>query len=988
MIQPDAASAQGQSVRFTVDGPDRVGLENPFDIRFSVDGVENLAGFEAIVLYNSNVAIFRGHHLRNSDLAVNGRSVGPLTAIDERYGIAIGAYTCSAGSCFESHAGNVDSGGDGSVRLGSISMLPTREGRIEFRVVSIKLVNARGEEIVPNLPPERFVVEVGERPSRGFYRAPKAPWQLKPDPKLARNFDVVADQVVSYADAAEVAVAWVDRRELNAPCGPLWDPAIDVNQDGCVDVADVQLIAANFGGDTIEQPPLDDGRGNVPEFERNLAQAGTTFTVNSTGDEDDINIGNGVCQTSAGTCTLRAAIREANTNAGPNTIAFNIPGGGVQQIQLNNQLPALGDQSGGTTIDGYTQPGASVNTDALASNANLQIQLRGGGEDQYVAIKVTSSNNVIRGLSIFRFRKAVWIFGSGASNNTLAGNFVGTDAAGNYISPVVLGAGHGVHIEQGANSNTIGQPNLADRNIISGNGRHGLGIWHAPSNDNVIQNNIVGLDPTGTAARPNRKHGIDLNFGSSNNIIGGNGPNERNVSSGNDDTGVEISHLASTSGNVVIGNFIGTDLTGNGAPAYAANQGRGIMLEDGVRNNIIEDNVIVNSQQSAGIEVRHDYTTSNIIRNNRIGLTLNGAPGPNPGGIEINGSNTIVGPGNVIAFNQFAGVNLGDDDGDFNTITQNSIYANNGLGINIAPGGVNPNDPGDADTGPNQELNYPVLDTPSETEVTGTACANCVVEIFVADSAAGVHGEGMTFIASGSADGAGNFTIPISGQSPGTVLTATATDQTGNTSEFSLNQEIAGSNPRIKDMTFENGLIVHPVTGADSDFGSITASPTTSISGSFSAFVDTNSPSRAYLQEDFIPAPDFYAAFEIRIDQLPSSNFRMVEIYNLGTLVGNVGLSEDGVLSLRNGSTLIGESTPLQPGVVYRVGIHQQRGAGGNAVLEAFLVQGTGGFGAAFASTSTGAWTTQATRFRLGTNTSSAVEVRFDNVSLDTVAMP
>ncbi len=982
-----AANAQATPVRFFVEGPERVDVDSPIELRIGVDGVENLAGFEAVVLFDTNAAVFRGHELRGSDLARNGRSVAPLSAVEQDYGIAIGAYTCSASSCLNEQVGNTESGKDGRVNLGSISLLTVLEGQLEISIAAIKLVNARGEEIGPALPAFNLRISVGESGARGSrFAAPAPPWKLKPDPGLARNYDIVADSVVSYADAAEVAVAWVDQREQRNPCRSLWDARIDVNGDGCVDVADIQLVAANFGKATNDSDgPPDNGRDQTGA---ELAQGGTTFVVNSTGDEDDNNIGNGVCQTPAGTCTLRAAIREANTSPGPNTIAFNIPGGGVQRIQVTKQLPALGDQSGGTTIDGYTQPGASVNTAALASNANLRVELRGGGEDQYVAIKITSSNNVIRGLSLFRFRKAIWIFGSGASNNTLIGNFIGTDAAGSYVSPVIQGAGHGVHIEQGAHDNVIGRPNLADRNVVSGNGRHGIGIWHAPSNDNVIQNNIVGLSPAGTAARPNRKHGIDINYGSANNLIGGAGANQRNVSSGNDDTGVEISHLESTSGNQVIGNFIGSDLTGNGAPGYTANQGRGIMMEDGVRNNIIEGNVIVNSQQAAGIEVRHDYTSGNIIRDNRIGITLNGTAAPNPTGIDVNGNNTQVGPDNTIAFNLFAGINLGTDTGDFNTITRNSIFSNAGLGINIAPGGVNPNDPGDGDTGPNEGLNFPVLNPPTTSTATGAACANCVVEIFEADSAAGQHGEGMTFVASANANGSGAFSVAIGGLSPGTVLTATATDQTGNTSEFAQNVAITGSSSRIKDMTFENGAVQHPITGADTDFGPISAVAPGSISGNFSAAVDTNTFTRAYLQEDFAVAADLYVAFEFRIDDLPATNLRIFEIYNLGSLAGNIGLSSNGVLTLRFGSTFIGQSAPLQEGQVYRIGIHQQRGTGGNAVLEAFVVQGAGGFGAPFASTSSGNWTTFANRIRLGTTTSTIFEATIDNVSLDTAMMP
>ena len=73
---------------------------------------------------------------------------------------------------------------------------------------------------------------------------------------------------------------------------------------------------------------------------------------------------------------------------------------------------------------------------------------------------------------------------------------------------------------------------------------------------------------------------------------------------------------------------------------------------------------------------------------------------------------------------------------------------------------VNPNDAGDGDSGPNQQLNFPVI-TAADTNVTGTACANCVVEVFLADRPAGANGSGKTFLASATAAGDGSFSVPI-----------------------------------------------------------------------------------------------------------------------------------------------------------------------------------------------------------------------------------
>ena len=122
--------------------------------------------------------------------------------------------------------------------------------------------------------------------------------------------------------------------------------------------------------------------------------------------------------------SIWSVISEANNHAGPDTILFNIPGGGVQTIQLTSKLPSLWDGSGGTTIDGYSQPGAQPNTDSLVSSAQIMIQLRGNGAGAFDLLQITSAGNVVRGLAMFNARRSVWLYGSGAHNNIVAGNFL------------------------------------------------------------------------------------------------------------------------------------------------------------------------------------------------------------------------------------------------------------------------------------------------------------------------------------------------------------------------------------------------------------------------------------------------------------------------------------------------------------------------------------------------------------------------------------
>jgi hypothetical protein len=283
---------------------------------------------------------------------------------------------------------------------------------------------------------------------------------------------------------------------------------------------------------------------------------------------------------------------------------------------------------------------------------------------------------------------------------------------------------------------------------------------------------------------------VDINYGAARNQIGGTQPGERNVLSGNRRSGVELSYGATNAGNHIAGNYIGLHPDGS-AHDYTANVEPGVVLKDQVNNNLVEHNVIANNL-GGGVWLdrfgNSDAAHNNIVRNNRIGLGADGTPmGNGEFGVRLTTALSQIGPGNIIAYNP-AGVRVEGVDNDGNIITQNSIFNNSGLGIDLAPmGQVNGNDPNDADAGPNQQLNHPVLIDATTGVVTGTACANCRVEVFIADAKAVVHGEGQVFAGAVTAGASGAFTATLQNASPGDYLTATATDSMSNTSEFSLN---------------------------------------------------------------------------------------------------------------------------------------------------------------------------------------------------------
>jgi CSLREA domain-containing protein len=221
--------------------------------------------------------------------------------------------------------------------------------------------------------------------------------------------------------------------------------------------------------------------------------APSTFIVNRIADTPDANLSDTVCDVNPGVpgnqCTLRAAIEEANDNNNPTEqdhIGFNIPDSvdpGVKTITPTSILPGITEP---VIIDGYSQPGSSVNSAAKGTNAKLRIQLNGTNVDDS-GVAVGASNTVVKGLVINRFRgTGIAIQPSGAdllSNVKIEGNFIGTNPTGTAKRRNVNGV-----IFTAATKSTIGGTSLASRNLISGNNGNGVASFFVGvSNNDTIK---------------------------------------------------------------------------------------------------------------------------------------------------------------------------------------------------------------------------------------------------------------------------------------------------------------------------------------------------------------------------------------------------------------------------------------------------------------------------------------------------------------------
>ena len=414
-----------------------------------------------------------------------------------------------------------------------------------------------------------------------------------------------------------------------------------------------------------------------------------------------------------------------------------------------------------------------------------------GGSDNLIGGTDFGAANVVSG------NRSIGITINGGSGNRVQGNLIGTDVSG---TAALGNRVYGVEVATGGNS--VGGAEPGAGNVIAGNAGPGVGVF-APAN--FVQGNFLGLAADGATALGNAVGVVVGNVRGVNNLIGGTEAGAGNVISGNTGAGVQL--LAGCSANVVEGNLIGTNYTGDAA---LANAGSGVEISghgNRVGGATPEEANTISGNGQHGILLALGSAADNLIQGNRIGTDLSGygALGNLGDGIRIfdrASNNTIGSPeaGNLIAFNGGAGVRVGRDLRDpvtGNAIRGNSLHSNGGLGIDLAGDGVTANDEGDADTGPHGLQNFPTLTAAyagKSAWLVGTFRSlpdRSYTLDFYASLAAddSGFGEGERYLgsvdvatdASGDASWEVLFEVPLT---EGEAATATATDADGNTSEF------------------------------------------------------------------------------------------------------------------------------------------------------------------------------------------------------------
>ncbi len=458
-----------------------------------------------------------------------------------------------------------------------------------------------------------------------------------------------------------------------------------------------------------------------------LPAAAGVFTVTNTN-----NSGGG---------SLRQAILDANGAAGTDTIEFNIPGSGTRVIQPTSSLATI---SGPVILDATTQPGYAgvplVMLDGSSAGTSVNGLTLTGGNSTIKGLAIgdwdrngirfdTNGNNVVEACYVgidpngttARPNGSLGIFVngapgnriggptaaqrnvvsgnnnsgiriSGASGNTIEGNFVGTNAAGTAgVGNGLPGGGSNILIDESTDT-VVGGPTAAHGNLISGATLgHGINLTGAAATGTLIKNNKIGTNLAGTAAIPNASGGIVVTNGATDTTI------EDNLLSGNQGAGGGVKIEFGATGTIVRANLIGVDVTGTAALGNF----RGILIQSASGNTVggptPADGNVIAGNPSNGVAIQNAGADANVVQNNFIGTNAAGtvAFGNGNNGVTIETANNQV-LDNVISGSTFNGIQLLGVAANNNVILRNRIGTNaagtaelpnqtNGINVNDAP---------------------------------------------------------------------------------------------------------------------------------------------------------------------------------------------------------------------------------------------------------------------------------------------------------------
>jgi hypothetical protein len=468
---------------------------------------------------------------------------------------------------------------------------------------------------------------------------------------------------------------------------------IGTNGDGTSDTEERNVISGN------------DDHGIVISGDNSVV-AGNYIGLKKDGDEAQANGSNGIVINAQASYTRVGT----NSNGVGDTAERNvISGNGVDGIKnYGDNTTIMGNYIGTNSLGNGAIPNGGYGVAVSDNSEDAVVGTNGDGTLDYIEGN-TISGNTLGGVEVSLNNQRTWIAG-----NKIGTNPAGTTALANQ-GDGVYAVGSGDDLVIGTNGD--GTADVNERNVISGNTQNGVHLG-AGMTSAAVAGNHIGTNAIGTAAIGNGANGVLVDGGSSDHQIGSDvdgtaDTQERNLISGNTESGVRIEGDGSDM-NKIIGNYIGTNVSGNSA----LGNNIGVRVDDQAYSTIIGGSTsydygnLISGNTSDGIYIGGGSQATeiwfNVIGMNYLSLTAvsNGRHGIY---LTTGAFDSLI-QNNTIAHNTEGGIFMSSIAGTGNKyVYQNSIHDNGGLGVDLAPDGVNPNDPGDGDSGPNDLMNYPVF---------------------------------------------------------------------------------------------------------------------------------------------------------------------------------------------------------------------------------------------------------------------------------------
>ncbi len=525
------------------------------------------------------------------------------------------------------------------------------------------------------------------------------------------------------------------------------------------------------------------------------------------------------------TGTIFWAIECANQNPGQDTITFDLPGSYTPDspavIDLEDvALPTITDS---IIIDGGSQDGYAGEPVIGITRSTPQIE----GASEYIFHILGTDNSEIKGLAMYGSgggNEDVNIYLEETNNTLVADNYIGMKNDGLTSDQSFAGKRpRGIEAQDPSN--------LTIRNNLISNNSIDVEI-EGKFNDLIVEDNLIGTDKTGLYVAGNVSAvGVELSS-SNDNFSEGVIIRNNTIASQHDAFVMDIMVDGKVRDIVIENNNFSLGKDRQTPLSYAFPESETatrysiyFFINSIIEGAIIKDNYLHNALYN--IAIVGETSESNVVEiyDNSFNVDINGNSLPGYGittdnaalyvtsfSFALKEANNILFRNNELA-NYDKGVIVNKPESKNIQISNNLIFEINVTAIDLGNDGITPNDIGDIDTGPNNLVNFPVINSAIKNgidlQVNLCARPGAVVELFKVGNSSLTHGGAVEMLdevtmpteTSGNCADASeaeiNHVIPATSLALGDYITATATiDQSqssfgiGKTSEFSENVEV------------------------------------------------------------------------------------------------------------------------------------------------------------------------------------------------------